>query len=186
MEGTVRAHDLKRFALAIILNRLIIRYRNFRTMVCPKQTQLGCLCVDSSGELVMASSRDDFQIYVWSMDTGDLLDVLSGHSSVISRISCHQSSLASVSLDKTLRIWNVVEASSAEAVQLVYEGLDVKFSPSGEIIAVLCYDSNIVLFLAKTSTEIGTIDGKLDLDSGRDSTDVIKKTTSAKSKYVGV
>uniref|UniRef100_A0A914DMK3 Small-subunit processome Utp12 domain-containing protein n=1 Tax=Acrobeloides nanus TaxID=290746 RepID=A0A914DMK3_9BILA len=169
LEGTVRAHDLK-------------RYRNFRTMVCPKQTQLGCLCVDSSGELVMASSRDDFQIYIWSMDTGNLLDVLAGHSSMVSKISCFHSTLASVSLDKTLRIWNVVEATGSEAIQLIHEGLDIKFSPSGDILAALCYDSNITLFDSKISSEIGTIDGKLDLDPGRQSTEIIKKKTSEKSK----
>lgn len=104
-----------------------LRYRNFRTMACPKQTQLGRLCTDQSGELVMAAGVDDFQIYVWSMETGNLLDVLSGHSSVVSAISCRNVTLASVSLDKTMRVWNVVEASGAEAVQLVNEGLDVKF-----------------------------------------------------------
>uniref|UniRef100_A0A915D770 Uncharacterized protein n=1 Tax=Ditylenchus dipsaci TaxID=166011 RepID=A0A915D770_9BILA len=36
--GSVRAHDIK-------------RYRNFRTLVAPKQTQLNYLCSDSSGEL---------------------------------------------------------------------------------------------------------------------------------------
>uniref|UniRef100_A0A915D759 Anaphase-promoting complex subunit 4 WD40 domain-containing protein n=1 Tax=Ditylenchus dipsaci TaxID=166011 RepID=A0A915D759_9BILA len=34
--GSVRAHDIK-------------RYRNFRTLVAPKQTQLNCLCSNSSG-----------------------------------------------------------------------------------------------------------------------------------------
>lgn len=151
-------------------------------MVCPKQTQLGCVCADSFGDLVMASSRDDFQIYIWALDTGNLLDVVSGHSSVISKISCFNSIMASVSLDKTLRIYNVVEPSGTEAIQLIHEGIDVKFSPSGELLAVLCYDSTITFFSSKTSTEVGTIDGKMDLDSGRQSTDVIKKTTSEKSK----
>lgn len=75
-----------------------------------------------------------------------------------------------------------MEASSAEAVQLVHEGLDVKFAPSGDFLAVLCYDSTITMFHSKTSTEIGTIDGKLDVDPGRQSAELIKKTTSEKSK----
>uniref|UniRef100_A0A915DFR2 Uncharacterized protein n=1 Tax=Ditylenchus dipsaci TaxID=166011 RepID=A0A915DFR2_9BILA len=37
--GSVRAHDIK-------------RYRNFCTLIAPKQTQLNCLCSDSSGELL--------------------------------------------------------------------------------------------------------------------------------------
>lgn len=66
---------------------------------------------------------------------------------------------------------------------MIHEGLDIKFSPSGDILAALCYDSNITLFDSKISSEIGTIDGKLDLDPGRQSTEIIKKKTSEKSKY---
>lgn len=45
-------------------------------------------------------------------------------------------SLVSGSLDKTLRIWNVVEASHAEPIELTDEVLDVCYSPSGTVIAV--------------------------------------------------
>lgn len=44
--------------------------------------------------------------------------------------------MASASWDKTLRIWNVVESSVAETIDLLYEGLDVAYSPGGEILAV--------------------------------------------------
>ncbi|KAI1729223.1 WD domain, g-beta repeat domain-containing protein [Ditylenchus destructor] len=114
LEGSVRAHDLK-------------RYRNFRTMVAPKQTQLNCLY-------------------------------------------------------KTLRLWNVVDSSSMEPVQLMNEGLDVKYSPCGHIVAVLCYDSCISLFQADTATEIGTIETRSDIDAGRETRDKVKKSTSERNK----
>lgn len=44
--------------------------------------------------------------------------------------------LASTSWDKTLRIWNVVESSVAESIDLLHEGLDVAYSPGGDILAV--------------------------------------------------
>lgn len=110
-----------------MFNIKFFRYRNFRTMVAPKQTQLNCLCVDQPGELVFASSREEFEIYIWSMENGNLLEVLSGHSNLISGISVFGSTLASTSLDKTLRLWNVVDSSSMEPVQLMNEGLDVKY-----------------------------------------------------------
>ena len=45
-------------------------------------------------------------------------------------------SLVSASWDKTLRIWNVVESSHAEPIELNDEALDVAYSPSGAVIAV--------------------------------------------------
>ena len=51
------------------------RYRNFRTFTSPRQVQFGCLAVDPSGELVCAGGRDVFDIFVWSMQTGKLLEV---------------------------------------------------------------------------------------------------------------
>lgn len=58
-------------------------------MVCPHKTQLGSLAVDSAAELVMASSKEMFNIYVWSLENGKLLDILSGHSAPIASISVH-------------------------------------------------------------------------------------------------
>jgi periodic tryptophan protein 2 len=66
MDGQVIAHDMK-------------RYRNFRTMVTPKQTQLEYLCADKSGQNCMASSAQLYEIYVWSIETGDLLEILHGN-----------------------------------------------------------------------------------------------------------
>lgn len=70
LEGCVRAHDLKRHAcicygLSPLHFLSFSRYRNFRTMVAPKQTQLSSLCADKSGDLVGAASKDQYEIYIW-------------------------------------------------------------------------------------------------------------------------
>lgn len=44
--------------------------------------------------------------------------------------------LASTSWDKTVRIWNIVEASAAETLDLLDEGLDIAYSPMGDVLAV--------------------------------------------------
>ena len=64
LDGTVRAFDLN-------------RYRNFRTFTSPRPVQFSSLAVDSSGEIVAAGAVDNFEIYVWSMQTGRLLEVQS-------------------------------------------------------------------------------------------------------------
>lgn len=66
LDGTVRAYDK-------------IRYRNFRTLTSPRPVQLACVAVDSSGEFVAAGGQDVFEIYLWTMKTGRLLEILSGH-----------------------------------------------------------------------------------------------------------
>ena len=51
------------------------RYRNFRTFASPRPVQFSCLTLDPSGEVVCAASHDTFEIFVWSMATGRLLEV---------------------------------------------------------------------------------------------------------------
>ena len=99
LDGTVRAFDLN-------------RYRNFRTFTTPQPVQFSCLSLDSSGELVAAGGFDVFDIFVWSMQTGHLLQTLSGHQGPISGV-CFSPSLnvvlASSSWDKTCKTWDVFE-----------------------------------------------------------------------------
>lgn len=54
---------------------LVRRYRNFRTFTSPRPTQFSCVAVDTSGEVVAAGAQDSFEIFIWSMQTGRLLDV---------------------------------------------------------------------------------------------------------------
>ena len=70
LDGTVRAHDL-------------LRYRNFRTLTTPQPVQFTSLAADLSGEVICAGALDPFNIYVWFLQTGRLLDVLSGHEGPI-------------------------------------------------------------------------------------------------------
>lgn len=51
------------------------RYRNFRTLTSPHPAQFSSLAVDVSGELVSAGAQDSFEIFLWSMQTGRLLEV---------------------------------------------------------------------------------------------------------------
>ncbi|EFO84699.1 hypothetical protein CRE_03827 [Caenorhabditis remanei] len=168
LDGTVRAHDLK-------------RYRNFRTLVCPEPTQLATLAVDKAGDLVIAGAKEVFNIYIWSFETSHLLDILSGHESAISSIDIHGNHIVSGSWDRTIKVWTVVD-SQAETVEVSHEALDVKFSPAGDTIAVLTSDGVITFFEAKEMLNLGTIDTKLDTDPARASRDTITRQSAAKTK----
>jgi periodic tryptophan protein 2 len=73
LDGTVRAYDL-------------VKYRNFRVLEANKPTQFNSLAVDSSGDIIVAGSMDPFNIYVWSLRTGQLMDILNGHTGPISSL----------------------------------------------------------------------------------------------------
>ena len=74
LDGTVRAYDL-------------VKYRNFRTMTTPKPAQFSCLAIESSGDIVAAGSVEPYDIYLWSLRTGQLLEVLSSHQAPVSGLS---------------------------------------------------------------------------------------------------
>ena len=106
LDGTVRAFDLN-------------RYRNFRTFTSPQPVQFSCLAIDPTGDFICAGGFDVFDIFVWSMQTGHLLETLSGHEGPISGISFSPNTttrpmLASCSWDRTCRTWDVFEGKGGK------------------------------------------------------------------------
>ena len=62
LDGTVRAYDLT-------------RYRNFKTFTSQRPVQFGCVALDSSDEFLAAGGYDYFEIFLWSVKLGLLLEV---------------------------------------------------------------------------------------------------------------
>ena len=149
------------------------RYRNFRTFASPRPAQFGCIGVDSSGDLVAAGGIDTFEIYLWSVQTGKLLEVISGHDGPVSSLSFSPSAsssiMASVSWDKTLRLWNAIAVgSSSETIQLGgSDGTAVTFRPDGGQVAVATLNGQITFYDSQTGSQTGSIDGRSDLEIGR-------------------
>ena len=74
--GNRRKHrDLLCGFTAALFHHCLCRYRNFRTFASPRPAQFSCLTLDPSGEVVCAGSHDTFEVYVWSVQTGRLLEV---------------------------------------------------------------------------------------------------------------
>jgi len=170
LDGTVRAFDMA-------------RYRNFKTFTSPRPVQFSCVSVDSSGEFVAAGGHDVFEVFLWSLTTGRLVEVLSGHEGPVGALafspSVASSQLATVSWDKTLRIWDAIASSGTrEATALGSDGLAVAWRPDGQAVSVATMAGQIMTFDAKTSVQTGTIDGRRDLGAGKGDADKI----SAKSK----
>jgi len=173
LDGTLRAFDL-------------IRYRNFRTFTSPSPVQFSCLAVDPSGEVVAAGSTDSFEVFLWSVQTGKLLDVLSGHEGPVSTLAFSPSGsnqLASGSWDRTVRIWNVFSRSRAvEPMALTSDVLALTFRPDGKELAVSTLDGQITIFDVQDSKQTHSIDGRKDVSGGRKADDRVAAANSASGK----
>ncbi|KAI6249154.1 Periodic tryptophan protein 2 [Erysiphe necator] len=161
LDGSIRAWDL-------------IRYRNFRTFTAANRLSFSCLAVDPSGEVVCAGSIDSFDIYVWSVQNGQLLDRLSGHEGPVSSLSFAPSggTVVSGSWDHTVRVWSIFgRTQTSESLQLQADVLDVAFRPDSKQIAVSTLDGQITFWAVSEARQETGIDGRRDVSGGRKITD---------------
>jgi periodic tryptophan protein 2 len=161
LDGTVRAYDMT-------------RYRNFRTFLTPEPKQFTSLACDPSGEIICAGTRDSFEIYVWSMQTGRLLDVLAGHEGPVSSLAFSPTDnvLASGSWDNTLRTWDVFGRGRAvEVLQHQAEVLAIAYRPDGRHIAATTLNGEITFWDVEHGRQLGVMDVRRDIGLGRRQTD---------------
>ncbi|XP_045109366.1 periodic tryptophan protein 2 homolog [Portunus trituberculatus] len=175
LDGTVRAFDLT-------------RYRNFKTLTSTRPTQFSCVTVDCSGELVASGSQDSHDIYLWSLQTGRLLEVLAGHQGPVSSVQFSSQPgstlMVSTGWDGTVKVWDAISnTTSKESIGLSSDGLCVCIRPDGKQIAVATMDGQITMFNPSTGQQEGNITGRNDLGAGRADADKItaKKNLQAKS-----
>ena len=173
LDGTIRAFDL-------------LRYRNFRTFTSPEPTQFSCLALDPSGELVCAGCQDSFQIYIWSMKTGRLLDVLAGHEAPISDIVFNpiRAFLASASWDNTVRLWDVFEKKATQdTLELGSDVVALAYRGDGRELVASTLNGNLTVWdVTGPANQIGTIEGRKDIAGGRLATDRITAKHADASK----
>lgn len=172
LDGTVRAFDL-------------VRYRNFRTFTSPSPVQFSSLAVDDSGEVVAAGSTDSFQIFMWSVQTGKLLDVLSGHEGPVSSLAFSPAGniLASGSWDKSVRLWNVFDRSHAvEPFSMSADVLALAFRSDGQELAASSLDGQIIFLDVSQGKQTNLIEGRKDIAGGRKADDRQAASNSSSSK----
>ncbi|KAG0243067.1 hypothetical protein BGW41_002929 [Actinomortierella wolfii] len=172
-DGTVRAYDL-------------IRYRNFRTFTSPTPVQFSTLAVDPSGEIVCAGAQNTFEIYVWSVQTGKLLDILSGHGAPISGLAFSPTAqfLASSSWDKTIRTWDVFgRGKTVETYTHTSEVLALAFRPDGKELCGSTLDGQLNFWNVDDALQTGVIDGRRDISGGRKAADKISAENNSSGKH---
>jgi len=164
----------------------LIRYRNFRTFTPPSPIQFSCLAVDPSGEVLAAGSTDSYEVFLWSVQTGKLLDVMAGHTGPVSSLAFSPSGanqLASGSWDKTMRVWNIFGRSGAvEPFSLNSDVLALTFRPDGKEVVVSTLDGQITFFNIQDSKQTNVIDGTKDVSGGRKLDDRVSAANNASGK----
>jgi periodic tryptophan protein 2 len=161
LDGSIRAWDL-------------IRYRNFRTFTAPTRLSWSCLAVDPSGEVVCAGSLDSFDIHIWSVQTGQLLDRLAGHEGPISSLAFAPNGgvLVSGSWDHGVRIWSIFNRTqTSEPLQLQADVLDIAFSPDSRQLGVSTLDGQLTFWSVSEAEQESGVDGRRDVSGGRKITD---------------
>lgn len=172
LDGSLRAWDL-------------VRYRNFRTFTAPSRLSFTSIAVDPSGEVVCAGSSDSFDVYTWSVQTGQFLDQLAGHEGPIASLAFAASGefLVSGSWDHTIRIWNVFgRTQTSEPLQLQADITDVAIRPDSKQIAVSTLDGQITFWSVSEATQEAGMDGRRDISGGRKLGDRRTAANSSESK----
>ncbi|MCJ1261214.1 hypothetical protein MMC22_001078 [Lobaria immixta] len=161
LDGSVRAWDL-------------IRYRNFKTFTSPVRLSFSSMAIDPSGEVVCAASLDSFDIHVWSIQTGQLLDQLSGHKGPVASLAFAPSggTLISGSWDHTVRIWSIFSRNqTSEPLQLQADVLRVAIRPDSKQVAISTLDGQLTFWSISEASQESGVDGRRDISGGRRLTD---------------
>ncbi len=157
LDGSLRAWDL-------------IRYRNFRTFTAPTRLSFSSVAVDPSGEVVCAGSLESFDIHIWSVQTGQLLDQLSGHEGPVAALAFAPSgdTIISGSWDHTVRVWSIFgRTQTSEPIQLTADVLHVAFRPDSKQVAVSTLDGQLTFWSVSEASQEGGVDGRRDVSGGR-------------------
>ncbi|KAI8627702.1 periodic tryptophan protein 2 [Xylariaceae sp. FL1651] len=175
LDGSVRAWDL-------------IRYRNFRTFTAPTRLSFSCMAVDQSGEVVAAGSLDSFDIHIWSVQTGQLLDQLAGHEGPVSSLAFAPNGglLVSGSWDRTARLWSIFgRTQTSEPLQLQADVLDIAIRPDSTQLAISTLDGQLSFWSISEAEQVSGLDGRRDASGGRKITDRRTAANVAGTKSFG-
>ena len=175
LDGSIRAWDL-------------IRYRNFRIFTAPTRLSFSSIAVDPSGEVICAGSLDSFDIHIWSVQTGQLLDQLAGHEGPVTALDFapNGETVVSGSWDRTVRIWSIFgRTQTSEPLQLQADVLDVAFRLDSKQIAVSTLDGQLTFWSVSDANQQAGVDGRRDVSGGRKLTDRRTAANAAGTKAFG-
>ncbi|AFP65389.1 guanine nucleotide-binding protein beta SU like protein (nucleomorph) [Chroomonas mesostigmatica CCMP1168] len=141
-DSTVKIYDVKK--------SLVIRTLNFLS----ESNDFDSITCSYSGFFVASACRKTFCIYLWSLKTGEIVDILKGHNENISDLFFLEKKMKIISgsLDKTFRIWNFEKNPSFRAICFceIFKThnsiLNIKLNPTFNEIALLIKNDSVFFF----------------------------------------
>ena len=179
LDGTVRAHDLH-------------RYRTFKTLTTPTPVQFLSLAVDPAGEIVTAGTMEPFHIYAWNLQTGKLLDILSGHQGPVCGMTYQTSvggALVSASWDGTVKLWDLYKQKDgntvvpSESMAHTADVVCVACRPDGKELCSGTIGGLLSFWDVEHAKLKFEIDGRRDIAGGRKMNDRMTADNNASSRY---
>ncbi|KAF9909623.1 p21-activated protein kinase-interacting protein 1-like protein [Linnemannia zychae] len=106
----------------------------------------------------MLSGSDDGKICVWRSKDWECLKIMKGHQASVHSIAIHPSGkiALSVSVDHSVRLWNLLLGKQASMTRLQGEGLKVVWNPSGTSYSIM-FDQEVCIYDMATAKCIRTI-----------------------------
>ena len=152
-DGSIRLYDLNRF-------------KQFRLLTSPSPQQFSTTISDPSGEVVIAGTHDSWDVFVWSIQTSQILDVLSGHQGPVQCLAFDpvHSILASASWDRTVRTWNIFSRDKQiQSIELDSEVMSICFHPSGQELAATTLKGSVFIIDTEEGVIKSTIEARNDV-----------------------
>ena len=145
-DGTVRAYDT-------------VRLRSFRVFTSPFDSRFNEVAIDESGEIVCASAIDSCQILLWSFKSAQLLDVLSGHTGVISSLRFSTGFIVSGSWDNTVRVWDMERSEhNCQLLPHTREVLAVAVAPGKRQLVAAVMGQQLLIWNFQNNQTLGSAD----------------------------
>ncbi|KAG0204758.1 p21-activated protein kinase-interacting protein 1-like protein [Mortierella sp. NVP41] len=106
----------------------------------------------------MLSGSDDGKVCVWRTKDWECLKTMKGHQASVHSIAIHPSGkiALSVSVDHSVRLWNLLLGKQASMTRLQGEGLRVVWNPSGTGYSIM-FDQEVGIYDMATAKCIRTI-----------------------------
>lgn len=119
-----------------------------------RSTDLTNVCISQDGKYIARpySSRSEFGIHLWDVESRSFLYKLQGHRDLITiaQISSDTQYLASASGDKTVKIWDVASGTLLQTLRGHHDFVGtVGFSENMELMGSGSYDGKIFLWIRK-------------------------------------